>query len=255
MGSCGTHVYSCQISWSWWSQNSGNGQKTHVLDFQAFFEYFLWKNSNKNWGRYPKFCLKKRLNLENLYAKFGKAHWSCLGIPAPNSPGCPKIQNFETFFCQLWKVFLAFWVIVPSWNFGIRLVHFMWISKFIFEKLASLFLNSYWKMSKNPKLHIFEKIQNQISPKLLNPSFWNFACEFMWGTCLFMPNFMILMVIKQPIWQKKPNFGFFERFLSIFWKKTVLKIEPGIQNLAWRSAWTLRTCMPNLVKLSQVVWP
>ena len=126
MGSCGTHVYSCQISWSWWSQNSGNGKKKPYFGFfKRFLSIFLWKNSNKNWGRYPKFCLKKRLNLENLYAKFGKAHWSCLGIPAPNSPGCPKIQNFETFFCQLWKVFLAFWVIVPSWNFGIRFVHLL----------------------------------------------------------------------------------------------------------------------------------
>ena len=110
-------------------------------------------------------------------------------------------------------------------------------------------------MSKNPKLHIFEKIQNQISPKLLNPSFWNFACEFMWGSCLFMPNFMILMVIEQPILLKNPNFGFFERLLSIFWKKPIVKIQSGIQNFAWRSPWTLRTCMPNLVKLSQVVWP
>ena len=100
----------------------------------------------------------------------------------------------------------------------------------------------------------FEKFQNWISPKVLNPGFWNLTCVFMWGTCLFMPNFMILMVIEQPIWQKKTNFGFFERFLSIFWKKTVLNIQPGIQNFAWRSAWTLRTCMPNLVKLSQVVW-
>ena len=109
-------------------------------------------------------------------------------------------------------------------------------------------------MSKIQNYKFLKKIQNQISPKLLNPSFWNFICGFMWGTCLFMPNFMILMVIEHPIWPKKPNFGFFGRFLSIFCKKTAVKIQPGIQNFAWRSAWTLRTCMPNLVKLSQVVW-
>ena len=69
--------------------------------------------------------MKKRLNLENLYAKFGKAVSSRLGVPAPNSPGCPKVQNFETFFCQLWKFFLAFSVIVPYQNFGIRFVHLL----------------------------------------------------------------------------------------------------------------------------------
>ena len=69
--------------------------------------------------------MKKRLNLKNLYAKFGKAVSSRLGVPAPKSPGCPKVQNFETFFCQLWMVFLAFWVIVPHQNFGFRFVHFL----------------------------------------------------------------------------------------------------------------------------------
>ena len=197
--------------------------------------------------------MKKRLGLENLYAKFGISHFSRLAIGLLNSPGCPRMPNFGTCFFQLWMVFLSLWVVVPSWNFGIRLILFIWFSKSIFTKLADIFFDFFFKNVKNLKLQNFEKIQNQISQKLLKPSFWNFTCGLMWGTSFFMPNFMILTVIEQQIWPKNPNFGFFGCFFGIFCKKTVVNIHVGIQNFAWRSAWTLRTCTPNLVKLTKVV--
>ena len=56
--------------------------------------------------------------------------------------------------------------------------------------------------------------------------------EFMWGTCLFMPSLMILIVIEQWIWLKNPNLGFFGCFLSISYGKTVIRIEACIHNSA-----------------------
>ena len=37
---------------------------------------------------------------------------------------------------------------------------------------------------------------------------------------------------KNQIRLKNPNFGFFERLLSIFWKKMIVKIQSGSQNFA-----------------------
>ena len=42
--------------------------------FLAFFGTFLLKNGTFRSWRYSKFCMKKRLSLENLYAKFGAAN-------------------------------------------------------------------------------------------------------------------------------------------------------------------------------------
>ena len=100
-------------------------KKNHILDFSSvFWVFFCGKTVIKIEAGIQNSAWRNALTLRTCMLR-GKDHWSCLGIPAPNSPGCPKIQNFETFFCQLWKVFLAFWVIVPSWNFGIRFVHLL----------------------------------------------------------------------------------------------------------------------------------
>ena len=42
--------------------------------FWALFGFFLPKNDTYSSWRYSKFCMKKRLSLENLYAKFGAAN-------------------------------------------------------------------------------------------------------------------------------------------------------------------------------------
>ena len=165
-----------------------------------------------------------RLTLENLYAKFGLAGLSGLAVALPNSPGCPKMQNFETLFSQLWCGFLSLWVVVPLWNFGIMLVHIIWVSKSNLMKLANLFFVFCLKMSRIGNYKILKKIQNGLTQKLLNSGFWNFTCRFMWGASLFMPNFMNLTVIEEQIWPKNPNFGFLRCFMGVFCKKTVLKI-------------------------------
>ena len=49
-------------------------KKTKFWLFWAFFGIFLSKNGIFRSWRYSKFCMKKRLSLENLYAKFGAAN-------------------------------------------------------------------------------------------------------------------------------------------------------------------------------------
>ena len=58
--------------------------------------------------------MKKRLNLENLYAKFGKVVSSCLAVALPNIPGCPKMQIFGTFFSNFEIFFSLFGSSYPS---------------------------------------------------------------------------------------------------------------------------------------------
>ena len=48
-------------------------KKPQFWIFEAFYGCFLQKNGTQNLGRYPKFGMKMRLTLENLYAKFGVA--------------------------------------------------------------------------------------------------------------------------------------------------------------------------------------
>ena len=87
-------------------------------------------------------------------------------------------------------------------------------------------------MSKNPKLQIFEKISNSNFSKTIKPKLLKF---YMWvhvGHMVIHAKFHDPDGHRTAYMAKKPNFGFFERFLSIFWEKTVLKIQPGIQNFA-----------------------
>ena len=76
--------------------------------------YLIWK---------PKFGTNMPLTYWDLYAKFQTFSSKRLAVALPNIPGGPKVQNFETFFYQLWNVFLSFWVDVPLWKFGNELVH------------------------------------------------------------------------------------------------------------------------------------
>ena len=55
------------------------------------------------------------------------------------------------------------------------------------------------------------------------------------------------------IWPKNQFFAFFGPFLQFFLQKTRLKIDLESSNLAWSCAWMLRTYMPNLVLVAQVV--
>ena len=157
-------------------------------------------------------------------------------------------SNFETFFSLLGSsypsetlelgCYTSYELASPFWqNWQ---AHFSFFSK----KRQKSKNAKFWKISKL-------NISKSIKPRLLK-----------FDMCVHVGHMFVHAKFHDPdghrtacMAKKKTNFGFFEHFLSIFWKKTVLKIQPGIQNFAWRSPWTLRTCMPNLVKLSQVVWP
>ena len=138
--------------------------------------------------------MKKRLNLENLYAWFGKAHSSCLGILALNSPGYPKMHYFEPFFGQLWKVFLAFWVIVPHRNFGFRFVHFL--------------------RTNSPSGHLGFTFFNK-NLKICLPIFRKCISLFIWGVPTSFQSFRRVQLSKKP---EKP-FKLAEKGLKIllFW--------------------------------------
>ena len=125
---------------------------------------YQWRTDNvyKTHIDIQNLCMKMRLTLENLYAKFGLAHWSRLAVASPNSPGYPKMQNFGTLFFQLWNFFLSLWVIVPFWNFGIRLVHIIWFSKSNLMKLANLFLIFWLKMSRIENYKILKKFKMEL---------------------------------------------------------------------------------------------
>ena len=99
-----------------------------------------------------KFLHEEALEPWNLYAKFDEAQLSQLGIenlikliqvsrayPDQIAQGVPNCKIFGPFLPTLNGFFVFFWVIVPLWNFIIRLLHTIWISKFISSKWASIF--------------------------------------------------------------------------------------------------------------------
>ena len=75
-------------------------------------------------------------------------------------PRVSRNAKFWDLFFQLWNIFQPLRVIVPLWNFGIRLLHFIWISKSIFTKLAGIFFIFFKKMSKIKKCKILKNFKS-----------------------------------------------------------------------------------------------
>ena len=140
--------------------------------------------------------MKKRLNLENLYTKFGKVVSSCLAVALPNIPGCPKMPNFGTFFSNFETFFSLLGSSYPSETLELGFYASYELASPFSQNWRSYFSFFFKKKVRNQKSQNIEKFQNWIFPKLSNPGFCTLTCVLMWGTSLFMLNFVILKVFE-----------------------------------------------------------
>ena len=167
--------------------------------------------------------MKKRLNLENLYAKFGKVVSSCLAVALPNIPGCPKMQNFGTFFSNFETFFSLLGSSYPSETLE--------LGCYTSYELASPFSQN-WQVyfsffskkcqkSKNAKFWKISKlnISKSIKPRLLK-----------FDMCVHVGHMFIHAKFHDPdghrtaYMAKKTKFWIFWAFFEHFFEKMVVKI-------------------------------
>ena len=82
------------------------------------------------------------------------------------------------------------------------------------------------------KLQIFEKNSKSNFSKTIEPTLLKFGMCVHVGPRFIHAKFHDPGGYRTAYIAKNLNFGFFEQFLSIFCKKMVVKIQPGIQNFA-----------------------
>ena len=169
--------------------------------------------------------MKKRLNLENLYAKFGKVVSSCLAVALPNIQGCPKIQNFETFFSNFETFFSLLGSLYPSETLELGCYTSYELASPYSQNWQAYFsfFSKKCQKSKNAKFWKISKlnISKSIKPRLLK-----------FDMCVHVGHMFIHAKFHDPdghrtayMAKKKKFWIFWAFFWAFFWKKLYLKFS------------------------------